>query len=101
MHAVVEGGVLFEGDGRRVVDLEALPQLAADEALCLVQRFEGGFLFFRAAEEAHVDHGFPQVSGDFHPRHGDEAEAGILQVAEEHLADFLFDEFLYFSDSQF
>lgn len=31
--------------------------------------------------------------------HGDKADVRIFQVIEEHLADFLLDEFLYFSNA--
>lgn len=40
VHAVIKGLVFFEGNFRCVVNLEALAEFLADEAFCLVERFE-------------------------------------------------------------
>ena len=99
VHAVIKGLVFFEGNFRCVVNLEALAEFLADEAFCLVERFERFCLFPGFPEKADVNRCFAQISGHMDACHGDKADVRIFQVIEEHLADFLLDEFLYFSNA--
>ena len=99
MHAVVKGCVFREGNLRGVINLESLPELAADEAAALVQRIERCFLLFRFSEKADVNGRFAQIARHFDFGHRDKADARVFQIMKEHLAHFLLDKFLYFAYS--